>query len=638
MKKVSLFGLFVLCSICMLLVVHAATTDVKGPTLKSVSLKYPNKEYQAGDRIYLNLDANDDISGISSINAGINLLERYDENNNLSGGDAEVYDLDSNPYIQIPYYLPDGKWEINQFTLIDNAFNYSQYLNWKDGILSHDDYYLPFNLEFVVKTTKKVDKNAPVVKSVSIDKTKVKYGDSITLSANVVDDMSGVKWVDAYFIDPRNPNGEQIVVQLVYDKNDNFKGTLKSPIYNGNYKLSYIIARDMLGNQKSYVSGKDIPEISFTVVEAPDRNPVVKINNMKYDNKKIVAPYVYKLSIDLNDETNLIDSIDVYIENENKKSVQMFLKKDKSGLFTGYLDIDQYKELGKYYLMGLSVYNSNDDIQGKNDALFKSINNSIKYDKVELFELVENKAYDVITSTTDKELINKIKSANDSAKIAINSSNSSILKKEVFKAIKGTNKTIYIESNGIQWVFNGKNIKKCKDIDVSVSLNYIYDDELNDELKDIINKGLVINFADNGQLPGKALIRVKTDYALRDYLGIEDLYAYYYNGSKEDEKFDAVAGSIKMTEDGYLEFYIDHNSSFVLTNEVVDEKYVSDVKDDLALNDKDAKEALNVEKNVQSFNYITLFVVIGVIAIIVVVSIIVGVNYKKRKKSKNNCI
>ena len=32
------------------------------------------------------------------------------------------------------------------------------------------------------------------------------------------------------------------------------------------------------------------------------------------------------------------------------------------------------------------------------------------------------------------------------------------LREKIFEAIKGTNKTISLESNGIRWIFNGKDI------------------------------------------------------------------------------------------------------------------------------------------------------------------------------------
>ena len=47
---------------------------------------------------------------------------------------------------------------------------------------------------------------------------------------------------------------------------------------------------------------------------------------------------------------------------------------------------------------------------------------------------------------------------------------------------------------------------------------------------------------------------------------------YYYDS---DEKlYDKITNNISMSEDGYYEFYIDHNSSYVLTNDEVSETYI----------------------------------------------------------------
>ena len=48
--------------------------------------------------------------------------------------------------------------------------------------------------------------------------------------------------------------------------------------------------------------------------------------------------------------------------------------------------------------------------------------------------------------------------------------------------------------------------------------------------------------------------------------------------------FDEVANNISMTEDGNFEFYINHNSSFVISNKKVDKKYILCIINDDLLN------------------------------------------------------
>ena len=55
-----------------------------------------------------------------------------------------------------------------------------------------------------------------------------------------------------------------------------------------------------------------------------------------------------------------------------------------------------------------------------------------------------------------------IHDAKDDAVIAIDATGDPVILKYIFEEIKGTNKTIHIESNGIEWIFNGKDIENVK--------------------------------------------------------------------------------------------------------------------------------------------------------------------------------
>ena len=270
--------------------------------------------------------------------------------------------------------------------------------------------------------------------------------------------------------------------------------------------------------------------------------------------------------------------------------------------------------------------------------VYDVLNENVKFDKVTLFEVVDSDFYDLVTSTTDKYLISKISEANDNAKIGINAVDDSIIKSEVFQTIKGTNKTIYIESNGIQWVFNGKKINTPKDVDTKITLNVLDDDVLKDKLGKYIDKGIVINFEDNGELPGVALVKIKTDYALRDYIGTSNLQVYHYNKS-DDQMFDEVANDISLTKDYDLEFYISHNSSFIISNKKVDEKLVSNSKKDLKINEDNFNDGLSTDNDNKSENSLFIYIayIIGGLALIgLIVCIIVLVKRKKNNKANIN--
>jgi hypothetical protein len=141
----------------------------------------------------------------------------------------------------------------------------------------------------------------------------------------------------------------------------------------------------------------------------------------------------------------------------------------------------------------------------------------------------------------------------------------------VFTALAGTDKTATFTSEGISWQFNGSDIKSdnVKDIDLSVSVSKL--SEENQEDKDTIDKitdeveedksALVLHFANNGTLPGKATIRVKADYALRQYLGTTGLKLYYFDTT--ENKLVLVNTNVTLEDDNII-FAIEHCSYYVI--------------------------------------------------------------------------
>jgi hypothetical protein len=110
-----------------------------------------------------------------------------------------------------------------------------------------------------------------------------------------------------------------------------------------------------------------------------------------------------------------------------------------------------------------------------------------------------------------------------------------------------------------------------------------YDSEYYDEFlkENVTGNSALLQFADNGDLPGKVLIKIdraSVDVALNNP---GQIYVYYY---KEDsDKLVKVAMEIQSNNTFY-EFYINHNSKYVLTTEEISEKVVEEDLDMLSLN------------------------------------------------------
>ena len=82
--------------------------------------------------------------------------------------------------------------------------------------------------------------------------------------------------------------------------------------------------------------------------------------------------------------------------------------------------------------------------------------------------------------------------------------------------------TINVGENQI--IFNGNNITTSKNINAEISYNLASDDVL---LKEIVQDGVVINFANNGELPGIATIRIKVTDEIKNALNMKTILVYH---------------------------------------------------------------------------------------------------------------
>ena len=126
-------------------------------------------------------------------------------------------------------------------------------------------------------------------------------------------------------------------------------------------------------------------------------------------------------------------------------------------------------------------------------------------------------------------------------------------------------------------------------------------------------KALILKFAPNGELPGVAKVRIKLDYTLRNYIG-EEVYVYYYDENDNSKIFsDIVGDSIKMTDSGWFEFSIDHNSAYVFTNTKPKEEYVK--KDDELIKINNISNNIIEEDN--TFDLVIIIILVVILLVII---------------------
>ena len=109
-------------------------------------------------------------------------------------------------------------------------------------------------------------------------------------------------------------------------------------------------------------------------------------------------------------------------------------------------------------------------------------------------------------SEITQDILENISNSTETQSITINLDNNVNISKDIFEAIKGKKIKLTINVGENQIIFNGNDITTSKDINAEISYNLASEDVL---LKEIVQEGVVINFANNGKLPGTATIRIK---------------------------------------------------------------------------------------------------------------------------------
>ena len=343
-------------------------------------------------------------------------------------------------------------------------------------------------------------------------------------------------------------------------------------------------------------SAKDIELQSITL----DKTETKVGENVKVDIKADTEVTNAKLTFE---NTSNQEKAIVYLKNENDEKCISFSSTTKDG---------------EYELTNLVLSNANTTtIYAKNaadNAKQYNFNTKIKVTKGETEDLEYNN--EDITS----EIVKEIADSKTLKKLTINADSKSLLSEDIFNAIKGKNVELIVNYKGNQFIFNGKEIDVAKDIDVSVKSYSLA--SKNDELKNLVgDSGIILTFASNGSLPSTATIKIKRTVDMKNVLGIDKVYVYYFD--EQTLKFEEVAKNLQLDAQNYYTFKIDHNSKFLLTNNELDDSLLQEG-----------------DNNVVSFlmeSKVYLILIILAILVIVIVLVVLVV-YKKNNKKKKTMV
>ena len=628
MKKISFFimGTFIVLA-CLSLVSFVYAENK--PFEKFTGMYIKTETAKPGDKIYVELYIGDKSNTTVTANFGEFTVDLKEVNSN-------------SPYFILPTNAKVGtRYEMYYINVKDQYGTITYSTN--QGL---SNYANCFDKKYVTVKANEVKNNEITLESFSLNSTTNVFnmGDKLPLNIKTT---GNVEFANLTFY---NKNLNKVMILYVNDfKTSNPYVILKGITTNGiedvnygDYVLTniYLSSKDSLNNicytnQSSIEKSKPLNYNIMIQVKDPNTKPANIIKNdvlYKLSLKSTVAKKNEKVYAEFLLNPNIkYKSIMLSFSNDtNEKNMTIYVKDLKGKpYFTIPYTVDPTNYLLTYVLItdenGKSYHYSLNasGYEGSITQFDFKCNLKVEADEVAVGN--DNILYldnDKITSS----VISKLASINPNIIITIDANKDSIIKSDVFNAIKGSNKTILIKYNDNEWVFNGNDIKELKNIDVSLNIVKTNDSDKND-LTQMLKTGLILNFPSNGELPGKTLVRIKATESIIKYLGEKPAYVYYYD--ENGKKLDKVAIEIKLTEDGYYEFYINHNSTYILTTEKPDDKYISENTTYLQLNNNSNNTESNsltatTDNKLMDYykNNSTIIIIMG--STIVILLIIVG--------------
>lgn len=528
--------------------------DVIAPEVTDVIIKN-SQDINADGTITVNLDVIEDGLGISQVtmifiskeaNQTISLTYKVTVNDDnkllFTGNHSLEFDLKE----QNVYFL-EGTYKAEKIIVSDVAGNEKTF-----GLSD----------EILVTNSKIKDKDAPIIKSISIDNPSDFKYDVYNSGQIVIEEETGLKALQLIY---KNDDGCEIKVSGK-DVEGITSGTHEVKLYldtisiqqKGNYYLDRVTTEDLYGNirisETNFDSYTNIIAINSLPTEGKEGVSVQQVEILDTD---VITPNVLSLKIKLNPGTEGLKGVNVSIVNENGNKKALYWETQEPVTKNEViikLPINTYLENGHYKIDKITAYSDNFVTsyteQSLNMILFNnhSINIRGQYD-VTYYGSTAN------TSGVIKAIENMKEGQVAIAEYSVRS----VADKSIFQALAGKDITLVFEGQDVQWVFNGKDISldKCKSIDLAVKMSTTTGKQLGYADSESV---LVIDFMSNGELPGKAKIRLSNEYLKAKYSYKKDLVLTYY-----DVNPTLIDGKVNCQNDGYAEIEITHNSRYILS-------------------------------------------------------------------------
>jgi len=319
-------------------------------------------------------------------------------------------------------------------------------------------------------------------------------------------------------------------------------------------------------------------------------NPLPSVNEIRFLDDKVTKPGVVRVFVDLTDDRGLSTMQIVLSCDSGEGGMAVCMNQPYAGILKGVthyrgivsVPVSQKHTVGNYHIDSFAVYDIDGNIRSyggfketvaDENGYYCYDNEFNKFYVSSIPEVRVESEFNVAfeTSPSNPSLISKLEDMEEGSAALIYVGSTSVAKSDIFSAIQGKDKTVIFYSDNYQWVFNGKDIIEPKDINLTIKLDFIYGGDYG-----VDQSIMKLDFADNGILPGKANIRIKSDYITSIYNLTEKIYLYFDNIS---------ADTLELVNNGNPQYVIDdtdhwcyfditHNSRFLLSGTKLSKKKI----------------------------------------------------------------
>ncbi len=358
------------------------------------------------------------------------------------------------------------------------------------------------------------------------------------------------------------------------------------------------------------------PNATSADVYVPNYNYDYKLNNISIEKNILKRGQTVKVKI--NDGLKHVTG-----------ATLVFCKPDNSTCFYAYstsnnlnlsISIPSYTIAGDYNLTNIYFYDEdyNYAYYTEGHSSYHGIETSIKLSVTVLDDIVTTIN---LNSPSENDIINAIQQVNDGGIINVSVNGESNYSASLFESLKGKDITINLINGDNSIAFYGKDINEAKNIKYSINVDEI---AKRDNLKDLINSkavtnGYVVIFPDNGTLPANAMVKIKVSNP--DVIEEDEAFLYFYN--TETKLYELESSNLAVNSEGYYEFTISHNSTFIIVGHALPYIFTGEVE-------TTQKEQVTFQKS----NTLLWFLIGGGAGVAVVI-IVCAIYFTKKKKATN---